>query len=208
MDADLSQGLLTGVLEPTNDAYAIAKIAGIMQVQAVRRQYGLRWISAMPTNLYGPHDNFDPKGSHVLPALIRRFHEAKVNGAEEVVLWGSGTPRREFLHVDDLADACLHVMSLSRETMAQATEPACSHLNVGTGRDLTIAELARLIAETVGYAGRLEFDTTKPDGTPRKLLDVTRVAALGWRARIGLAEGVRETYAWYVAQSDRVRGAA
>jgi len=202
------RALLSGPLEPTNEAYAIAKIAGIKLCESYNREYGTDFRSVMPTNLYGPGDNFDAAGSHVIPGLLRRIHEAKRANAPSVTVWGSGRPRREFLHVDDLADACLHVMSLSRETMAQATEPACSHLNVGTGRDLTIAELARLIAETVGYAGRLEFDTTKPDGTPRKLLDVTRVAALGWRARIGLAEGVRETYAWYVAQSDRVRGAA
>ncbi|GAA1582333.1 GDP-L-fucose synthase [Kribbella hippodromi] len=180
--------LLAGELEPTNDAYAIAKIAGIMQVQAVRRQYGLRWISAMPTNLYGPNDNFDPTSSHVLPALIRRFHEAKVNAAEEVVLWGSGTPRREFLHVDDLAAACLHLLA-----HYDAPEP----VNVGVGDDVTIRALAELVARVVGYTGALSNDLSKPDGTPRKLLDVSRLTALGWKPSIGLEEGVAATYAWY-----------
>ncbi|GAA0606226.1 GDP-L-fucose synthase [Kribbella sandramycini] len=181
--------LLTGELEPTNDAYAIAKIAGIMQVQAVRRQYGLRWISAMPTNLYGPNDNFDLTSSHVLPALIRRFHDAKVSGAPEVVLWGTGTPRREFLHVDDLADACLHLLE-----HYDAPEP----INVGVGEDVTIQELAALVAEVVGYEGALSNDLSKPDGTPRKLLDVSRLGELGWKPSITLAEGVAATYAWYL----------
>ncbi|NIK60631.1 GDP-L-fucose synthase family protein [Kribbella shirazensis] len=180
--------LLTGELEPTNDAYAIAKIAGLLQVQAIRRQYGLRWISAMPTNLYGPHDNFDPKTSHVLPALIRRFHEAKVNGVPEVVLWGSGTPRREFLHVDDLADACVHLLE-----QYDAPEP----INVGVGADVTIRELAELVARVVGYTGALSNDLSKPDGTPRKLLDVSRLQALGWKPSISLEDGVAATYAWY-----------
>ncbi|MFF0340498.1 GDP-L-fucose synthase family protein [Kribbella sp. NPDC004875] len=180
--------LLTGELEPTNDAYAIAKIAGIMQVQAVRRQYGLRWISAMPTNLYGPNDNFDPVTSHVLPAMIRRFHEAKLAGAPEVVLWGSGTPRREFLHVDDLAAACLHLLE-----HYDAPEP----INVGVGADVTIQELAELVARTVGYTGALSNDLSKPDGTPRKLLDVSRLQSLGWKPSISLEDGVAATYAWY-----------
>jgi len=181
--------LLTGELEPTNDAYAIAKIAGIMQVQAVRRQYGLRWISAMPTNLYGPNDNFDLTSSHVLPALIRRFHDAKVSGAPEVVLWGSGTPRREFLHVDDLADACLHLLTAYDEP-----EP----INVGVGTDVTIRELAELVARVVGYEGAISNDLSKPDGTPRKLLDVSRLRASGWKPTIELADGVAATYAWYL----------
>jgi GDP-L-fucose synthase len=180
--------LLTGELEPTNDAYAIAKIAGIMQVQAVRRQYGLRWISAMPTNLYGPHDNFDPATSHVLPAMIRRFDEARRTGAAEVVLWGTGTPRREFLHVDDLADACLHLLE-----HYDASEP----INVGVGADVTIRELAELVARVVGYTGALSNDLSKPDGTPRKLLDVSKLLALGWKPSIGLEDGVAATYAWY-----------
>lgn len=180
--------LLTGELEPTNDAYAIAKIAGIMQVQAVRRQYGLRWISAMPTNLYGPHDNFDLTSSHVLPALIRRFDDARRTGAPEVVLWGSGTPRREFLHVDDLADACLHLLAYY-----DAPEP----INVGVGEDVTIRELAGLVARVVGYKGAISNDLSKPDGTPRKLLDVSRLNALGWKPSIDLEDGVAATYAWY-----------
>lgn len=181
--------LLTGELEPTNDAYAIAKIAGIMQVQAVRRQHGLRWISAMPTNLYGPNDNFDLTSSHVMPALIRRFHDAKENNAAEVVLWGTGTPRREFLHVDDLADASLHLLE-------NYDEPG--PINVGVGSDVTIRELAGIIATVVGYTGAIGTDPSKPDGTPRKLLDVSKLADLGWKPGIGLEEGVASVYAWYL----------
>ncbi|GAA1561444.1 GDP-L-fucose synthase [Kribbella sancticallisti] len=181
--------LLTGELEPTNDAYAIAKIAGIMQVQAVRRQYGLSWISAMPTNLYGPNDNFDLTSSHVLPALIRRFHDAKQAGAPEVVLWGTGTPRREFLHVDDLAAACLHLLETYDEP---------GPINVGVGEDVTIRELAELVARVVGYSGAISNDLSKPDGTPRKLLDVSRLRALGWKPDIDLEAGVASTYAWYL----------
>jgi len=181
--------LLTGLLEPTNDAYAIAKIAGITHVQALRREYGLPYISAMPTNLYGPGDNFDLTNSHVLPALIRRFHEAAATGAPVVQLWGTGTPRREFLHVDDLARACLMLLE-------NYDEPA--PINVGVGTDLTIAELAAQIAEVVGWNGELAWDTTKPDGTPRKLLDVGRIEALGWKAEIALADGVRMTYDWFL----------
>lgn len=183
------EALLTGLLEPTNDAYAIAKITGILQVQAVRRQYGLPWISAMPTNLYGPGDNFHPEHSHVLPSLMRRFHEAQESGARRVVNWGSGTPRREFLHVDDLARACLHLIE---------HYDADSPVNVGTGTDLTIRELAELVADAVGYRGSVEWDAKQPDGTPRKLLDVSRLTALGWAPRIGLREGIARTYAWYV----------
>jgi GDP-L-fucose synthase len=188
--------LLTGELEPTNDAYAIAKIAGIMQVQASRRQYGRHWISAMPTNLYGPGDNFHPDHSHVLPALIRRLHEARGEGTAEVVIWGSGKPRREFLHVDDLARASLFLLENydSPETV-----------NVGVGTDVSIRELAELIAATVGYEGALVQDTSKPDGTPRKLLDVSRLSALGWNAEIALEEGIRETYVWYRAHLDSLR---
>jgi GDP-L-fucose synthase len=181
--------LLTGALEPTNDAYAIAKIAGILQVQAVRRQHGLPWISAMPTNLYGPHDNFDPAASHVLPAMLRRFHEAARDDAPVVTCWGSGTPRREFLHVDDLAEACLFLLR-------HYDDPA--PINVGTGSDVTVRELAELVADVAGYRGRVEWDTTKPDGTPRKLLDVSRLRDLGWSARTDLAEGVRATFDWYL----------
>jgi GDP-L-fucose synthase len=180
--------LLTGALEPTNDGYAIAKIAGIMQVQAMRRQHGHHWISAMPTNLYGPNDNFDLQSSHVLPALIRRFHEAKESGADEVVLWGSGTPRREFLHVDDLAAACLFLLE-------HYDEPGT--INVGVGQDVTIRELAETIAEVVGYDGHVSQDTSKPDGTPRKLLDVSRINDLGWKASIPLRDGIASTYQWY-----------
>jgi GDP-L-fucose synthase len=182
--------LLTGPLEPTNDAYAIAKIAGIMHTQAARRQYGLSYISAMPTNLYGPGDNFDLATSHVLPAMIRRFHEAKVAGASELTLWGTGTPRREFLHVDDLARACLHLLE---------TYDAPDPVNVGTGTDVTIRDLAALVADVVGYAGEVCWDTTKPDGTPRKLLDVSRVFETGWRPRIELRDGIESTYRWYLA---------
>jgi GDP-L-fucose synthase len=180
--------LLTGPLEQTNDAYAIAKIAGVVQVQALRRQHDLPYISAMPTNLYGPGDNFHPTHSHVLPGLIRRFHEAKVDGIPSVTVWGTGTPRREFLHVADLARACLFLLE-----NYDAPEP----INVGVGEDLSIRELAELVAEVVGYTGTLDFDTTKPDGTPRKLLDVGRIHDLGWRAEIGLREGLEQTYEWY-----------
>lgn len=181
--------LLTGALEPTNEWYAIAKIAGIKLCQAYNQQYGTRYISAMPTNLYGPGDNFDLQSSHVLPALLRKFHEAKESGAPEVVVWGSGSPRREFLHVDDLADACMFLM--------QGYESS-DIINVGVGEDVSIRELAELIRDIVGYAGELVFDASKPDGTPRKLLDVSRLNNLGWRARTGLREGVEATYEWYL----------
>ena len=180
--------LLTGHLEPTNDAYAIAKIAGILQVQAVRRQYGLPWISAMPTNLYGPGDNFALKGSHVLPALIRRYDEAVKAGAGEVTNWGTGSPRREFLHVDDMADACLHLLE---------HYDGAQQVNVGTGRDSTIREIAELVAEVVGYEGNVHWDASKPDGTPQKLLDVSKLAGAGWTAKIGMREGLESTVAWY-----------
>lgn len=188
--------LLTGPLEPTNDAYAIAKIAGILQVQAVRRQYGLAWISAMPTNLYGPGDNFSVSGSHLLPALIRRYEEAKAVGAAEVTNWGTGTPRRELLHVDDLASACLHLLE-------HFDGP--NHVNVGTGIDHTIAEIADMVAAAVGYTGETCWDPTKPDGTPRKLLDVSTLRAAGWLPRIALRNGVETTVAWYRANADAVR---
>lgn len=180
--------LLTGHLEPTNDAYAIAKIAGILAVQAVRRQHGLPWISAMPTNLYGPGDNFSPTGSHVLPALIRRYDEAVTTGATTVTNWGTGTPRRELLHVDDMAAACLHLLD---------HYDGPQQVNVGTGRDTTIAEIAGLVAQTVGYTGTTEWDTTKPDGTPQKLLDVTKLADAGWTSRISLRDGLASTVEWY-----------
>lgn len=180
--------LLTGPLEPTNDAYAIAKIAGVLHVQALRREHGVSFVSAMPTNLYGPGDNFDLTTSHVLPALIRRMHEAKESGDASVTLWGSGSPRREFLHVDDLARACVHLME-----HYDAPDP----INVGVGEDITIRDLASLVASVVGYVGELRWDSSKPDGTPRKLLDVTRIHALGWKAEIGLRDGIEETYRWY-----------
>jgi GDP-L-fucose synthase len=189
--------LLTGHLEPTNDAYAIAKIAGIMQIQAIRRQYGLPWISAMPTNLYGPGDNFSPTGSHVLPALIRRYDEAARSGAQVVTNWGSGSPRREFLHVDDMAAACLHLLE---------NYDGPSQINVGTGTDVTIRELASLVASAVGYKGEIAWDTSKPDGTPRKLLDVSKLADAGWSASIGLEEGVHRTVEWFRENSLSVRG--
>jgi GDP-L-fucose synthase len=184
--------LLTGPLEPTNEWYAIAKIAGLKLCQAYRRQYGFNAICAMPTNLYGPGDNFDLKGSHVLPALIRKCHEARLRQAPSVEVWGTGTPRREFLHVDDLADACVYLM--------QHYEGE-SPINVGWGEDVSIAELARLVADTVGFRGALQFDSSKPDGTPRKLLDTSRLSALGWRPTITLEAGLASTYEWYVSQT-------
>jgi GDP-L-fucose synthase len=180
--------LLTGPLEPTNEWYAIAKIAGIKMCQAYRREFGFNAISLMPTNLYGPGDNFDLQNSHVLPALIRRFHEAKIRGDESVTVWGTGTPRREFLHVDDLASAVLYLLH------AYDAEPI---VNIGWGQDVTVRELAEIVVSVVGYSGRLIFDATKPDGTPRKLLDVSRLTDLGWRARIPLKIGIEQTYAWF-----------
>jgi GDP-L-fucose synthase len=180
--------LLSGILEPTNEPYAVAKIAGIKLCQAYRHQYGCNFVAAMATNLYGPHDNFDPERSHVLPALLRRFHEARVAGRPEVVVWGTGRPRRELLHVDDLADACLFLMERYEDER---------HINVGTGEDLTVGELADLVAETVGYRGRIVFDPTKPDGTPLKRLDVSRLFEAGWKPRISLRDGVQQTYAWF-----------
>jgi GDP-L-fucose synthase len=184
--------MLTGPLEPTNEPYAIAKIAGIKMVEAYRSQYGADFINVMPTNLYGPGDNYHPEYSHVVAALIRRFHEAKVSGASDVVVWGTGTPRREFLYVDDMADACIHLMkNYSEEEL----------VNIGTGEDITIAELAGMVAAAVGYSGGINFDTSRPDGTPRKLLDVSRLAKLGWRARTSLQDGIRLAYRAYLAES-------
>jgi GDP-L-fucose synthase len=184
--------MLTGPLEATNEPYAIAKIAGIKMVEAYRSQYGADFISVMPTNLYGPHDNYHPEHSHVVAALIRRFHEAKVSGAPEVVVWGTGTPRREFLYVDDLADACVHLMK---------TYSSDQLVNIGTGEDITIAEFARVVAATTGYTGAISFDPSRPDGTPRKLLDVSRLAKLGWRARTSLEDGIKLAYAAYLKES-------
>jgi GDP-L-fucose synthase len=189
--------LLTGPLEPTNESYAVAKIAGIKMCQAYRKQYGFNAISLMPTNLYGPRDNFDLQNSHVLPALIRRFHEAKLRGDAQVVIWGTGKPRREFLHCDDLAGAVVHLMN---------TYESGDLVNIGCGTDVTIRELAELVAGIVGFNGRLAFDTSKPDGTPRKLLDIGRLSALGWRPSITLEEGVRRTYEWFVSHHSEVRG--
>src|SRR4030088_2090417 len=186
--------MLTGPLERTNEPYAIAKIAGIKMVEAYRAQYGCDFINVMPTNLYGPGDNYHPEYSHVVAALIRRFHEAKLSGASNVVVWGTGTPRREFLYVDDLADACIHLMKIySGDEL----------VNIGTGEDITIAEFARLVAGIVGYAGEISFDPSRPDGTPRKLLDVSRLARLGWRGRISTGEGVRLAYQAYLSESEQ-----
>ena len=194
--------LLTGVLEPTNEPYAIAKIAGIKLCESYNRQHGVDYRSVMPTNLYGPGDNFHPENSHVLPALIRRFHEAKRDGLDEVVIWGTGKPRREFLHVDDMAEASLFVLDLPRDKYEANTQPMLSHINVGTGSDISIAELAALVAEVAGFEGRITQDVSKPDGTMRKLMDVTRLADMGWRARVSLEDGLRETYAWFLEQAD------
>lgn len=192
--------LLTGRLEPTNEAYAVAKIAGIKLCESFNRQHGRDYRSVMPTNLYGPGDNFHPENAHVLPALMRRFHEATLSGAPEVVIWGSGRPMREFLHVDDMAAACLFVMALPTEAYASRTSPMQSHINLGTGQDVTIAALAALVAQVTGYRGRLRFDASRPDGTMRKLLDVSLLTGLGWQAAIPLDQGLRDTYAWYLAQ--------
>ena len=199
--------LLTGTLEPTNEPYAIAKIAGIKLCESFNRQHGTDFRSVMPTNLYGPRDNFHPTNSHVLPALIRRFHEAAVQGISEVAVWGSGRPRREFLHVDDMAEACLFVINLDRETYAQHTTPMLSHINVGTGSDASIAELARLVVGVTRFIGRITFDPSKPDGAPRKLMNVSRLSALGWQAKIGLREGIEDTYRWFLSNADDLRGA-
>jgi GDP-L-fucose synthase len=196
------EALLTGVLEPTNEPYAIAKIAGIKLCESYNRQYGRDYRSVMPTNLYGPGDNFHPENSHVVPALMRRFHEAVQAGAEEVVIWGSGAPRREFLHVDDMAAASVHVMELDAVTYASQTQPMLNHINVGTGEDCSIRELAELTARTTGFRGRLVFDSTKQDGAPRKLMCVQRLAELGWRATTRLEQGLADTYRWYLDRVD------
>jgi GDP-L-fucose synthase len=193
--------LLTGTLEPTNEPYAIAKIAGIKLCESYNRQYGTDFRSVMPTNLYGPGDNYHPENSHVIPALIRRFHEAKVGGDETVTIWGTGTPMREFLYVDDMATACLHVMDLDQSSYAAQTQPMLSHINVGTGEDLTIRALAETIGRVVGFSGNITFDPSKPDGTPRKLMDVSRLKALGWKPQLGLEEGLALAY------EDFLRGA-
>jgi len=199
--------LLTGLLEPTNEPYAIAKIAGIKMCEAYNRQYGTEFIAVMPTNLYGPGDNFHPENSHVLPALIRRFHEAKESHAQEVVVWGSGTPRRELLYVDDMADGSLHLLQLP--TVALKTEllnyPQPCFVNLGTGTDASIADIARIVRDVTGFNGKIRFDTSKPDGTPQKLQDVSRMVSLGWRAKVPLAEGVNKTYRWFLENIDNLK---
>lgn len=197
--------LLTGTLEPTNEPYAIAKIAGIKLCESYNRQYGVDYRSVMPTNLYGPGDNFHPENSHVLPALIRRFHEAARDGVDEVVIWGSGKPMREFLHVDDMAEASLFVLDLDKETYEANTEPMLSHINVGTGTDISILELAHMVAEVTGFKGKISNDPSKPDGTMKKLMNVSRLAEMGWTAKIGLQEGLAETYEWFKT-AEHLRG--
>lgn len=198
--------LLSGYLEATNEPYAVAKIAGIKICESYNRQYETDYRSVMPTNLYGPGDNFHPENSHVIPALIRRIHEAKMANADSVTIWGTGRVKREFLHVDDMADACVYMMELDYADYEKNTQAMLSHINIGTGVDVTIAELAELIQRVVGFQGELKYDTTKPDGTPRKLLDVSRLTNLGWQAKINLEEGLKSTYNWYLENIDSVRG--
>ena len=202
--------LLTGTLESTNEPYAIAKIAGIKLCESYNRQYGamhgVDYRSVMPTNLYGPGDNFHPENSHVVPALIRRFHEAVISDAPEVAIWGSGKPYREFLHVDDMAEASLFVLDLPKQTYEANTQPMLSHINVGTGQEVSIAQLAESIAQVTGFTGKIIFDSTKPDGTPRKLMDVSRLKQMGWSAKINLKDGLEDTYRWY-QQANSVRSA-
>jgi GDP-L-fucose synthase len=197
--------LLTGTLEPTNEPYAIAKIAGIKLCESFNRQYGVDYRSVMPTNLYGPGDNYHSENSHVIPALIRKFHEAKVLNKSDVIIWGTGTPRREFLYVDDMAAASVHVMSLDKSVYDQYTSPMQSHINVGFGDDVTIANLARVVGETVGYSGETKFDTSKPDGTPRKLMDSERLNSLGWNPQIDLKNGLKKAYEDFLAHADSLR---
>jgi nucleoside-diphosphate-sugar epimerase len=198
--------LLTGTLEPTNEPYAIAKIAGIKLCESYNRQHGTDYRSVMPTNLYGPGDNFHPENSHVLPALIRRFHEAVQEGSDEVVMWGTGKPMREFLHVDDMAEASLFVLDLDKTSYTANTEPMLSHINVGSGTDVSIGDLGRMVAKVTGFEGRITNDTSKPDGTMRKLMDVSRLARMGWTARIGLEDGIAETYQWFLDNQGSFRG--
>lgn len=198
--------LLTGSLEPTNEPYSIAKIAGIKLCESYNRQHGVDYRSVMPSNLYGPGDNFHPENSHVLPALIRRFHEAVQNGEAQVVIWGTGKPRREFLHVDDMAEASIFVLDLPKAQYAANTQPMLSHINVGSGTDVSILELARLIAQVTGYKGQITTDPSKPDGMPRKLMNVRRLEKMGWRARIRLEDGIAKTYRWYLTHLESRRG--
>lgn len=200
------QALLTGTLEPTNEPYAVAKIAGIKLCESYNRQYGRDYRSVMPTNLYGPNDNFHPENSHVIPALLRRFHEAKQRGDAEVIAWGTGSPMREFLYVDDMAAASVHVMDLDKVSYDANTEPMLSHINVGTGVDCTIKELTETVAKVVGFTGQINWDTTKPDGTPRKLMNVDRLKALGWQSSYSLEVGLTEAYSWFLANQDKFRG--
>ncbi len=197
--------LLSGKLEPTNEPYAIAKIAGIKLCESYNRQYGRNYRSIMPTNLYGPNDNFNLENSHVLPALIRRFHEATESGQDEVIVWGSGKPMREFMHVDDLASASLFVLELDGKTLAENSKPMESHINVGTGLDHSISELAELVAEVTGFSGRISFDTSKPDGPPRKLLNVSLINGLGWKSSISLKDGLISTYGWFLENQNSIR---
>jgi GDP-L-fucose synthase len=197
--------LLTGTLEPTNEPYAVAKIAGIKLCESYNRQHGVDYRSVMPTNLYGPGDNFHHDFSHVMPALIRRFHEAARDGRDEVVIWGSGAPRREFLHVDDMAEASLFVLNLPNAAYEEITDPMLSHINVGTGADISIFELARMVAKVTGFMGQISTDPTKPDGTMRKLMDVRRLSKMGWSARIQLKQGLADTYEWYLANEQSAR---
>jgi GDP-L-fucose synthase len=197
--------LLTGTLEETNEPYAVAKIAGIKLCESYNRQYGRDYRSVMPTNLYGAHDNFHPENSHVIPALLRRFHEAKLNGDKEVIAWGSGKPMREFLYVDDMAAASIFVMNLDNETYQKETQPMMSHINVGTGIDCTIKELTETVAKVIGYQGEIQWDTTKPDGTKRKLMDVSRLERLGWNAQMSLEDGLTKTYKWFITNQDSFR---
>jgi len=199
--------LLTGTLEPTNEPYAIAKIAGIKLCESYNRQYGTDYRSVMPTNLYGPNDNFHPENSHVIPALLRRFHEAKQSNAPSVTIWGTGKAMREFLHVDDMAAASVHVMNLDKATYDAHTQPMLSHINVGTGVDCSIRELAETIQQVTGYQGRIEFDSSKPDGTPRKLMDVSRLTGLGWQPAYSLSDGLTQAYDWFCEHQDRFRAA-
>jgi GDP-L-fucose synthase len=202
----LESSLLTGELEPTNEPYAIAKIAGIKLCESYNRQYGVDYRSVMPTNLYGENDNFHPQNSHVIPAMMLRFHNAKLAKESDVTVWGSGTPQREFLHVDDMARASIYVMNVPISEYQKVTHERLSHINVGTGVDCTIAELAETIKKVVGFKGQLQFDTSKPDGTPRKLLDVSRMTELGWQAQIDLESGLKKTYQWFLQHQNTVRG--
>lgn len=197
--------LLTGLLEETNEPYAIAKIAGIKLCESYNRQYGVDYRSVMPTNLYGPHDNFHPENSHVIPALLRRFHEAKLNGDSQVIAWGSGKPMREFLHVDDMAEASIHIMELDKALYEENTEPMLSHINVGTGIDCTIRELVETVAKVTGFEGNIAFDATKPDGAPRKLMNVDRLASLGWKYSYSLEDGLKDAYEWFLVNQDNFR---